>query len=416
MATVRIAPWISKKNAKGHVPLYLVIRHKKERATIAIEGVRLHPRHWNDARQEIRKTHPQYYNLNLYLKNVVDEAEEAVAEVLARDGKLSVRAVKAILVTGSDPQEADFLEYFQSRINEFHDRSQHGSVDAYKPVLSKLRDYTYQATRQRVLGFEQLTVAFLRGFHTYLVKVHGNRENTVTKNLGYVRTVLYIAIREGLFPQEKNPFFQLTLKTRRAKSNRLTIEEIRRIEDIELDDTLLNDVRNYFIFAFYAAGMRISDVIQLVGDHIRQESGVWRIEYTMAKTDDPSFSMPLLSKPEEILRFYGWPDIGRSEYIFPILPKHVRPGTEEAFRERKKKTALINKYLKTLARECGIEMRLTTHMARHSWAAFMDENNLPIQRIQQTLAHKDAKTTQAYLQNLRSGMVDDELIRVLKRH
>ena len=81
----------------------------------------------------------------------------------------------------------------------------------------------------------------------------------------------------------------------------------------------------------------------------------------------------------------------------------------------KKKTALVNKYLKTLARECRIATRLTTHVARHSWAAFMDENNLPIQRIQQTLAHKDAKTTQVYLQNLRSGMFDEELIRVLNR-
>ena len=84
-----------------------------------------------------------------------------MAEVLACDGKLAPRAVKALLVTGADPKEADFLEYFQSRIDEFHDRGQHGSVDAYKLVLSKLRDYTYQATRQRFLGFEQLTVAFL---------------------------------------------------------------------------------------------------------------------------------------------------------------------------------------------------------------------------------------------------------------
>ena len=54
-----------------------------------------------------------------------------MAAVLARDGKLSARAVKALLVTGPDPKEAGFLEYFQSRINEFHDRGQHGSVDAY---------------------------------------------------------------------------------------------------------------------------------------------------------------------------------------------------------------------------------------------------------------------------------------------
>ena len=415
MAKISIVPWTARKRSDGTVPLYLVIRHKKQRSLIAIEGARLHPRHWNAARQEVRKTYPEYRNLNLYLREVVEKAEAAVLEVLLRDGQLSPHAVKERMKIGAEQKTPDFLEYFQKRIDEFRDRGQHGSVDAYKPVLAKLRDYTQRTTHRSTLPFDELTVVFLRGFHTYLVKVHGNGQNTISKNLGYIRTVLYIAIREGLFPQEKNPFFQLTLKTKRAKSSRLTIEEIWRLEDLELGPGLLNDVRNYFIFAFYAAGMRVSDVIQLVGDHIRQVRGIYRIEYTMTKTADPSFSMPLMGKAEEILRFYGWPDVARDEYIFPIMPQHVRRGTEEAFRERKKKTALLNKYLKELAAICEIDTRLTTHVARHSWAAFMDDNNLPVQRIQQTLSHKDAKTTQVYLHSLRSGMFDDELIRVLTR-
>lgn len=415
MPKVSIIPWSSKKAPDGTVPLYLVIRHGDQRSTIAIAGVRMHPRHWNAARQEVRKTHRQHHKLNLYIKSVVDEAEEAVLDVLLRDGTLTTSAVKELMQRTEKPVAPSFFYYFQKRIDEFRDRSQFGSADVYRPVLKKLQGYTRTIHHRDDLTFDELTVAFLRGFHTYLMKVHGNNQNTVAKNLGYIRAVLYIAIREGLFLQEKNPFFQLTLKTKRAKSNRLTIEEIWKLEDIELEDGTLNDVRNYFIFAFYAAGMRISDVIQLVGDHLREVRGVWRIEYTIVKTDDPSFSMPLLGKPEEILRYYGWPDVAPNEYIFPIMPKRVRPGTEEAFRLRKTKTAIINKYLKTLAHECGIETRLTTHMARHSWAAFMDESNLPIQRIQQTLAHKDAKTTQVYLHNLRSGMFDEELVRVLKR-
>ncbi len=414
MAKISIVPWTSRTRPDGTVRLYLVVRSKKQRSIISL-NVSLHPRHWNEGKQEVRKTYREYRKLNKHLRDVIEQAESAVLKILSRDGRITTWAVKELLQLSTESTSPDFLEYFQKRIDEFRDRGQHGSVDAYKPVLAKLRDYTKRTTRRSTLTFDELSVVFLRGFHTYLMKVHGNGQNTVTKNLGYVRSVLYIAIREGLFPQEKNPFFQIRLKTKRAKSNRLTIEQIWKLEDLELEHGLLNDVRNYFIFAFYAAGMRVSDVTQLVGDHIRTVDGVHRIEYTMTKTDDPSFSMPLLGKAEQILRFYGWPDIDRAEYIFPIIPQHIQRGTEEAFRERKKKTALFNKYLKKLANLTDIDIRLTTHVARHSWAAFMDESNLPIQRIQQTLSHKDAKTTQVYLHSLRSGMFDDELIRVLTR-
>jgi len=44
--------------------------------------------------------------------------------------------------------------------------------------------------------------------------------------------------------------------------------------------------------------------------------------------------MPLLGEAEEILRFFGWQDVARDEYIFPIMPGRIRSGTEEAFRER----------------------------------------------------------------------------------
>ena len=122
--------------------------------------------------------------------------------------------------------------------------------------------------------------------------------------------------------------------------------------------------------------------------------------------------MPLLGEAEEILRFFGWQDVARDEYIFPIMPGRIRSGTEEAFRERKKKTALLNKYLKELPSLCAFNIRLMTHVARHSRAAFMDDNNLPIQQIQQTLSHKDSISTQVYLHSLRLGMLDDELMRV----
>ena len=55
------------------------------------------------------------------------------------------------------------------------------------------------------------------------------------------------------------------------------------------------------------------------------------------------------------------------------------------------------------------------HVTRHSWAAFMDDHNLAIQRIHKTLSDKDAKTIPVCRYSLRLGMFDGELIRVLNR-
>ena len=91
------------------------------------------------------------------------------------------------------------------------------------------------------------------------------------KNLATIRTVLYQAIREDLFPQAENPFFKFKLSGGKRKVRRpLSIDEIHRLEDAELSGRQ-NDARNAFVFAFYEGGVRISDVNRrsLVHRHVR---------------------------------------------------------------------------------------------------------------------------------------------------
>ncbi len=414
MAKISIVPWVAKKTPEGTVPLYMVIRHRKQRSTIALP-IQIRVKEWNYKEKEVRKTRRHHGKINKHLKELITRAEDAVLDAIVEGREIDTGQIKRAVQGKPGPSDADFLEDFQRRIEEFVDRGQFGSVDAYKPVLAKLSDYTLRKTGRRSLAYDELTVNFLRGFDTYLVKVHGNGVSTVTKNLGYIRSVLYIAIREGRFPQDKNPFFQMTLKTTKAKREKLTIEEIWAIEDADLGTGLMNDVRNYFVFAFYAAGMRVSDVIFLSGSDIERVGSNWRLSYTMIKTGRAAYPMILTRSAERILRQYGWPGVAAEKYIFPILDKGVKYGTDEAFRVRKRKTALLNKYLKVIGKECGIQTPITTHMARHSWTHHLDRNNIPLQRISDTLAHQDFKTTQAYVKTVRSSQVDEELTRILER-
>ena len=415
VANVRVVPWTSKKTSDGTVPLYLVIRHKSRRSTIALP-IRIKERDWNVARGEIRKTHPDHYRLNLRLTEMIQKARAALQDALFEGSPISPYLIKDAILSDSKSAHYDFFSYYESQLHAYRQRRQWATYEAYRVVLNKFRSYTRKSTGRVNLDFDQMTVSFIEGFRTYLIGYCNNGKNTVHKNLAIVRTILYSAIREGLYPQEKNPFFQIRLeKERRLTNKSIDIEDIWKIEDVELGAGRINDVRNCFVFAFYNAGMRISDVLQLQGQDIVQKRNGWRVEYKMEKTDVESFSMPLLKTPELILRDYNWPDIEADQYIFPFLHSDCRRGTRETFDAIKKKTALMNKYLKMIQVRCDIETQLTTHVARHALSHHLDRHGFDLGSIQEVLKHGDRSTTEVYLQRMRAGGFDDELVAALDR-
>lgn len=413
MAKARVVPWTAKKSSDGTVPLYLVLHHRGQRSTMALP-VRIKEKDWNPTQREVRKTNRHHAKLNPYLKSILVKAEDAIVDAIVEGREVDTREIKSIVAGSGRKGQSDFLEDFRSRIEEFRERGQHGSVDAYTPVLAKLTSYCGVALGKEKLPYRELTVSFLRGFETYLISEHGNSTNTISKNLGYIRTVLYAAIREGRFPQDKNPFFNLSLRKKKAEKAKLTFEEICELEDANLSGKTA-DVRNYFVFAFHAAGMRISDVLFLQGKDIELVEGEHRLSYRMLKTGEVAYPMVLSEAALRILRLYGWPEKGKNEYIFPEIPAGVTPTSEAGFKARKRVTAKINKLLKRAGKSAGIETPITTHMARHSWTYHLDRNNIPVQRISDTLTHGDIKTTQAYVKKVRSVEVDRQLLSILER-
>jgi len=321
-----------------------------------------------------------------------------------------------VIMEKATGDKGDFLTYYESQLEAYRKRRQWATYEVYLAALNKLRDYSRRSTGRTTLDFDQLTVSFIEGFRTYLIGHCGNGKNTVHKSLASIRTILYAAIREGRFLQENNPFFQIRLqREERTKNKSIDIEDIWKIEDTELGEGRIIDVRNCFLFGFYNAGMRVSDVIQLQGRDIVQRRGIWRVEYEMEKTGVESFSMPLLRTPERILRYYRWPNVEADEYVFPFLPQHLQRGTREVFDFIKKKTSLMNKYLKIIQEKCEIETHLTTHVARHALSHQLDRFGFDLGKIQDVLRHGDRSTTEVYIQRMRAGRFDDDLISALER-
>ena len=132
----------------------------------------------------------------------------------------------------------------------------------------------------------------------------------------------------------------------------MTIEEVEQIETLDLEaHSQIWHICNVWLFAFYLAGIRIADVVQMKWAGIQDG----RLLYVMNKNNKPvSFGLP--DKAKTILEYYGHRKSEGLAFIFPYMDKadlqhkrdiHVKTKTKNASR-------LMNKYLKRIAEQCGI--------------------------------------------------------------
>ena len=93
----------------------------------------------------------------------------------------------------------------------------------------------------------------------------------------------------------------------------------------------------------------------------------------------------------------------RSPYIFSLLDE-TKGNVRVQYQN---KLASINRNLKILGKEIGLDIPLTTYVARHSWATTARSEGVPISIISEGMGHNNEKTTQIYLASLDNKVIDN---------
>lgn len=99
-----------------------------------------------------------------------------------------------------------------------------------------------------------------------------------------------------------------------------------------------------------------------------------------------------------------------SVYLFPVLAAG-RDGHEDY----KTTLRLQNSLLKTIREALHLSAKLTTYVARHSWATEALRQNIPIAVISQALGHSSEKTTRIYLDSLDQSVLTKANAKVTKK-
>jgi integrase/recombinase XerD len=179
MASVKVVLVKEKINKKGEAPLFLRIIKDCKPKYLGL-SIYLPPEQWDEGKQRIRKSHPNFARLNNFLAQKIAEAAGIAFELEIEKKSVSSLAVKENIKGKAPPS---FLKYFQDYIEMLKDTKKLGTHDKAFAVYLKLKTYL----KGRDLTFEEVNYHFLKQYENYLRNKLGNTTNTVYSNFRQLR-------------------------------------------------------------------------------------------------------------------------------------------------------------------------------------------------------------------------------------
>ena len=152
----------------------------------------------------------------------------------------------------------------------------------------------------------------------------------------------------------------------------LSPEELESLEQHKFTQSRLQFIKDLFVFSCYT-GLPYRELMNLKQSNIviGFDDNLW-IKMKREKTSK-ELSIPLLPKALEILNKYS-----NEGLVFPRISNQR-----------------YNSYLKEIAVIVGFEKRLTTHMARRTFAStVLLYNDVPMEIVSELLGHSSMKITQ----------------------
>jgi integrase/recombinase XerD len=381
--TVKVLLKKNKLNSEGEYPVYLRITKDRISRFQAI-GINVKELYWDEKERKVKRGHPNSVRVNHMIAQRVAEIQAKALDWELNHKSIRNKNLRKELTTVS---QASFTEYFDAYIQRLLAGRKMGTHDKALAVYSKLHAYT----KSDNILFQDIDLEFLKRYDNYLSDVLGNRVNTIHSNLKMLRKLFNDAVREELIAYQTNPFIRYKLTTEKSDKQYLTEEEVAAIDELDLSSRpRLNDTKQMFIFACYAGGIRVSDLLQLKW----KDFNGTHLSFTQQKTKE-QISVKLPGLALEILRYYKkitGPDL--PNYIFPFLRNDILE--EGVFDAISSQTAYLNKNLKEIASLAGIDKNLSMHVSRHTWATRALRKGISIDKVSKLMGHGSIKTTQVY--------------------
>lgn len=393
MATVSIILRKDKTNKKGEAPIHFRVIKDRRNTNIA-SGISIPEDCWDEKNKRVKSKHKNSARMNAYISTKYKELMDNILEHETFNKSTTTRKLKEAAF-GKAP--ADFFQFAERVLQRFEMNGQISTLDKNRSTIKKFREFFKAET----VYFQEITPELLQKYEGHLRKKYGNTTNTVHKNLKFIRQIFNEAIHQDLIEIQVNPFNKYKLRLEKTQRSYLTEEELKAFEGVKVEKGSTKEIaKDMFIFASYTGGPRVSDVLSLQWNNYNGEY----VAFTIKKTNS-QITIKVPTKGLEILEKYKKEGQLPTDFIFPLLPNTMDMNNPRMLDKMiSSKTTIVNKQLKDLATDAGIDKNLSFHISRHTWATRALRKGVSIDKVSKLMGHAAIKETQVY-----AKIVNEEL-------
>lgn len=260
---------------------------------------------------------------------------------------------------------------------------------------------TYRSARNNFFRFRNGADIMLDSFSQEIIESYesylqskGLVPNSISFHMRILRAVYNRACEQGLMCVSCNPFAHVYTGVDKTAKRAVNIDTIRQIRNLVTADKATDYARDIFMLSFYLRGMSFIDLAYLK----KTDFANGMVTYRRRKTGQ-KLTIRWTKEMQSIMDKY--PE-NETEYLFPIITSR-RANSRYQYRNKHYK---VNYNLKNVAQEIGLQIPLTTYVARHSWASIAKSKGIAVSVISESLGHDNEQTTQIYLSTLDTSAVD----------
>ena len=288
--------------------------------------------------------------------------------------------------------------YMDFQVARKREAGKDSTADLYRVVRNRL----YRFWKGASLQWTDITAAMVDDFGGSL-RAEGLAVNTVNSYLSSFRALCHTALREGLPGPASDPFAGLHLKREETAKRALKIAEVNKVMQADYPgEPSLREALDLFIFSYLACGIPFVDLAYLTKKNIVGGEIVYYRHKTGAL-----IRVGITPAMRLLLRKYGQKG---SPYLFPVLS-----AGKDGYEAYKAALRKYNSLLVIIGERLHLSVKLTSYVARHSWATEALRQNIPVAVISQAMGHTSEKTTRIYLAQLDQSVLNKANAKITKK-
>ena len=377
-------------------PLCLLFFQGKRKKSIGL-GVSVAPAHWDAEAQKVTDDCPDRDNIQFQITAKIKEYEKRIQRLEIMELPVTF---ENLFEQNGKRVNCTVGDYLKQIIERLEALGKYASASKHRVLCSHLSRF-----RSLNIRFDEIDHTFLRDFELFLRK-NDNASNSIATKFAIFKAAYNKAFADGIFIQKVNPFAKYKVGSlwTRTRKRAITKGDIQKLMALEIEPSHKTEytlfAKDIFLFSYFTAGINFTDMATLrYGDIVDG-----RIYYSRHKTQK-LLSFHLVPNALQIIQKYSKRGHAKEDYIFPILNRNVHRTPQQIFNRTHKVLAKINRELKVLGKLIGLEVPLTTYVARHTYATVLKRSGVSVALISESLGHSDLSTPQIYLESFENSYI-----------